>query len=123
MKGLKSRPLEAVGERRVWRGVLRKLGHVILAVDNLDGVPEAKFITPVVGAVFEVEVDFLAREFGEVDFDFEPLRLDRFERDDLVVKDFVVGENAELPVAVGMVAAANFEEGGFAFGNLELAFE
>ena len=92
-------------------------------MDNLDGVPESKFITPVIGAVFECEVDLLAREFGEVDFDFEPFRFDRFEGNDLVVEDFTVCENAELPVAVGMVAAANFEEGGFAFGNLELAFE
>ena len=89
----------------------------------MDGVPEAKFITPVVGAVFESEVDFLAREFAKVDFEFEPLRFDRFEGNDLVVEDFTVCENAELPVAVGMVAAANFEEAGFSFGNLELALE
>ena len=92
-------------------------------MDNFDGVPESKFITPVVGAVFEGEIDFLAREFGEVDFDFEPLRFDRFEGNDLVVEDFSIGEDAELPVAVGMVATANFEEAGFSFGNLELALE
>lgn len=39
------------------------------------------------------------------------------------MEDFSIGENAELPVAVGVVAAADFEEGGFAFGDLELAFE
>lgn len=86
-------------------------------------MPEAKFITPVIGAVFEGEVDFLAREFSEVDFEFEPLRLDRFKGNDLVVEDFAICENAKLPVAVGMVATANFEEGGFALGNLELALE
>ena len=94
-----------------------------LFAGNLDGVPEAKFITPVVGAVFESEVDFLAREFAKVDFEFEPLRFDRFKGNDLVVEDFAVCENAKLPVAVGMIATANFEEGGFAFGNLELALE
>ena len=92
-------------------------------MDNFDGVPESKFITPVVGAVFEGEVDFLAREFGEVDFEFEPLRFDRFEGNDLVVEDFAVCENAKLPVAVGMVATANFEVGEFAFGDLELALK
>lgn len=86
-------------------------------------MPEGEFPGPVVGAVFEGEVDFLAGEFGEVDFDFEPLRPNCFEGNDLIVEDFVVGEDAELPVAVGMVAAANFQEGGFAFGNLELALE
>lgn len=86
-------------------------------------MPEAKFITPVVGAVFESEIDFLAREFGEVDVEFEPLRFDRFEGNDLIVKDFAVCENAKLPVAVGMVAAANFEAGGFTFGDLEFAFK
>jgi hypothetical protein len=94
-----------------------------LFAGNLDGVPEAKFITPVVGAVFESEVDYLAREFAKVDFEFEPLRFDRFKGNDLVVEDFAVCENAKLPVAVGMIATANFEEGGFAFGNLELALE
>ena len=94
-----------------------------LFAGNLDGVPEAKFITPVVGAVFEGEVDFVAREFAKVDFEFEPLRFDRFKGNDLVVEDFAVCENAELPVAVGMVAAANFEAGGFTFGNLELALK
>ena len=89
----------------------------------MDGVPEAKFITPVVGTVFEGEVDFLAREFSEVDFEFEPLRLNRFKGNDLVVEDFAICENAKLPVAVGMVAAANFELGGFAFGDLELALK
>ena len=44
-----------------------------LAVNDLSRVPETKFITPVVGAVFESEIDFLAREFGEVDVEFEPL--------------------------------------------------
>lgn len=86
-------------------------------------MPEAKFITPVVGAVFEGEVDFLAREFSEVDFEFEPLRFDRFKGNDLIVKNFAVCENAKLPVAVGMIATANFEEGRFAFGDLELALE
>ena len=94
-----------------------------LFAGNLDGVPEAKFITPVVGAVFEGEVDFVAREFAKVDFEFEPLRFDRFKGNDLVVEDFAVCENAELPVAVGMVAAANFEAGGFTFGNLEFALK
>lgn len=86
-------------------------------------MPEGEFPGPVVGAVFEGEVDFLAREFGEVDFDFEPLRPNCFEGNDLIVEDFVVGEDAELPVAVGMVAAANFEAGGFAFGDLKFALE
>lgn len=86
-------------------------------------MPEAKFITPVVGTVFEGEVDFLAREFGKVDFEFEPLRFYRFKGNDLVVEDFAICENAKLPVAVGMIATANFEEGGFALGNLELALE
>ena len=90
-------------------------------MDNLDGVPESKFITPVIGAIFERKVDFLAREFAKVDFEFEPLRFDRFKGNDLVVEDFAVCENAKLPVAVGMVAAANFELGGFTFGDLELA--
>ena len=94
-----------------------------LFAGNLDGVPEAKFITPVVGAVLESEVDFLASEFAKVDFEFEPLRFDRFEGNDLVVKDFAVCENAKLPVAVGMVAAANFELCGFTFGDLELALK
>ena len=94
-----------------------------LFAGNLDGVPEAKFITPVVGAVLESEVDFLAREFAKVDFEFEPLRFDRFKGNDLVVEDFAVCENAELPVAVWMVAAANFEEGRFTFWNLELALK
>ena len=94
-----------------------------LFAGNLDGVPEAKLITPVVGVVFEGEVDFLAREFAKVDFEFEPLRFDRFEGNDLVVKDFAVCENAELPVAVWMVATANFEEGRFAFGDLEFALK
>jgi hypothetical protein len=86
-------------------------------------VPEAKFITPVVGTVFEGEVDFLAREFGKVDFEFEPLRFYGFKGNDLVVEDFAICENAKLPVAVGMIATANFEEGGFVLGNLELALE
>ena len=41
----------------------------------------------------------------------------------MIVKNFAVCEDAELPVAVGMVAAANFEAGGFAFGDLELALK
>lgn len=94
-----------------------------LAVNDLSRVPETKFITPVVGAVFEGEVDFLAREFGKVDFDFEPLRFYCFRGNDLVVEDFAICENAKLPVAVGMIATANFEEGEFALRNLELARE
>ena len=39
------------------------------------------------------------------------------------MEDFAVCENAKLPVAVRMVAAANFETGGFAFGDLELALK
>ena len=41
----------------------------------------------------------------------------------MIVKDFAVCENAKLPVAVGMVAAANFEAGGFTFRNLKLALK
>ena len=94
-----------------------------LFAGDLDGVPEGEFPGPVVGAVFEGEIDFLAREFGEVDVEFEPLGFDCFVGNDLVMEDFSIGEDAELPIAVGMVAAANFEAGGFAFGNLELALE
>ena len=94
-----------------------------LAVNYLDRVPEAEFITPVVGAIFENEIDFLARKFGKVDFEFEPLRFDRFKGNDLIVEDFAICENAKLPVAVGMIATANFEDGGFALRNLKLALE
>ena len=94
-----------------------------LFTDDFDGVPETEFIAPVVSAVFESEVDFLARELGEVDFEFEPLRPNGFGGNNLVMEDFLVCENAELPIAVGVVAAANVEESGFAFGDLELALE
>ena len=72
-------------------------------------MPEAKFPGPVIGVIFEGKVDGFSSEVGEVDLEFEPFGFDGFVGHDLVVEDFAVSEDAELPVAVGVVAAADLE--------------
>lgn len=94
-----------------------------LAVGDFDVAPEAEFPGPIVGAVFEGEVDGFSGEFGEVEFEFEPFGLDGLVRDELIVKDFVVGEDSELPVTMRMVAAAEFEGVFFTGGKVDAAGE
>lgn len=92
-------------------------------MDEFDRVPETEFPGPVVGAVFEGEVDGFSGVGGEVDVEFEPLGLDGFVGDDLVVEDFVVGEDAEFPVAVGVIGTADFEGVFFAGGEVDATGE
>ena len=86
--------------------------------------PIGPFVGPVVGLAFEGEVEVLAGVVAEVEGEIEPFVFaDGLGADHGVFEDLLAGEDAELPVGVGVMADAELQLCRFSFGDFEMALQ
>ncbi len=75
------------------------------AGDYLHGVPVGPLVSPVIGAIFNPQLNLGPRVFRQVHGHVQPFVGDRFGTHQLVGQDVLASQHAQLPVSVGVIAS------------------